>query len=99
MQAPVLIVSCINDSMIDGSCRCYVANNTIGLCLLLPCSLQENSTTCPATTSAPPSGLSTGGVIAIGIIFGLLGLVAVAIVVVVVVVLVVMFKRRGWKKS
>ena len=61
--------------------------------------MQENFTTCPATTTAPPSGLSTGGAIAIGIIFGLLGLVAVAIVVVVVVVLVVMYKRRGGGKG
>ena len=57
-------------------------------------SSQENSTACPvaATTSAPPSGLLTSGAIAIGVIFGLLGLVAVAIFAV------AMYKYCGTRK-
>ena len=57
---------------------------------------QENSTTCPATTSAPPSGVSVAGSITTGVVFGLLILVAVAIVVAVLAV-VVMYRLRGRK--
>ena len=70
----------------------YVSIATPHLHVISPS--QENSTTCPATTSAPPSGLSTGGAIAIGVVFGLLGLATVVVVAVLVVVLVV-FKFRG----
>ena len=59
---------------------------------------QENSTTCPATTSAPPPappyGLSTDGAIVIGVTLGLLGVV-VAVAIIMVVVLVVIRKRCG----
>ena len=68
------------------------------LILHLPCSLQENSTTCPATTTAPPSGLSTGGAIAIGIVFGLLSIVAGVVIAMVVVVVLVVMKHRGGGK-
>ena len=69
----------------------------MSLCLYIPSSFQENSTTCPATTAppAPPSsGLSTDVAIAIGVTLGLLGVV-VAVAIIVVVVVVVMHKRRG----
>ena len=66
----------------------------MSLCLYIPSSFQENSTTCPAITAPPSSGLSTDGAIAIGVIFGLLGVV-VAVAIIVVVVVVVMHKRRG----
>ena len=68
----------------------------MSLCLYIPSSFQENSTTCPATTAppAPPSGLSTEGAIAIGVTFGLL-VVVVAVAIIVVVVVVVIFKSRG----
>ena len=70
----------------------------MSLCLYIPSSFQENSTTCPAITAPPSSGLSTDGAIAIGVTLGLLGVV-VAVAIIVVVVLVVMHKRRGVGRS
>lgn len=66
---------------------------------LTPPPSQENSTTCPVTTSAPPSGVSNSADIAIGIIFGLVLLLAVAIAVTMLVVLLVMRNRRGGGKD
>lgn len=60
---------------------------------------QENSTTCPVTTSAPPSGLSNGGDIAIGIIFALLFPLAVVIAVAVMVHGVAFDAQSPWRRK
>ena len=77
-----------------------IAQTSTLLCPHLPsCTFilsQEMFTTCPAT-SPPSSGLSQGGVIAIGVVFGLLSLAAVVIAALIVVAVMYKWLRGGGK--
>ena len=78
-----------------------IVQSTILLCPhLTPCSFllaQEKFTTCSATS--PPSGLSQSGAIAIGVVVGLLGMVAIVIAALIVVAVVYKCRRGGGGKS